>query len=47
MYRLLKEVYSSIKGLLWAIGWQLVQLAYGIIKHFADIGITLYKFIKG
>jgi hypothetical protein len=47
MLKLLKEVYSSIKGLFWAIGWQLAKLAYGIIAQFVDIGISLYKFIKG
>lgn len=47
MLKALKEVYSAIKGLFWSIGWQLAKLGYGIIAQFVDIGIIMYKFIKG
>lgn len=47
MLRLTKEVYSSIKGLLWSIGWQSIKLVYAICAELVDIGINIYKLIKG
>jgi hypothetical protein len=47
MLRLISEIYDSVKSLLWYIVWQLLSLGFSIAKNIAEIGVDLFKLIKG